>query len=116
PAVTAGIPATLSPDAITGLLRGRLGYDGVIVTDALDMEGASGEIGIPEAAVRALIAGADLLCLGSREYHDSLRAVLAAIVEAVRGGRLPEERLADAAARTRALRDWLAERVPGTAD
>ncbi|GLZ11105.1 sugar hydrolase [Actinomadura sp. NBRC 104425] len=116
PAVTGGVPATLSRAAITGLLRGRLGYDGVIVTDALDMAGASGEIGIPEAAVRALLAGADLLCLGSREHHDSLRAVLAAIEEAVRSGRLPLDRLADAAARTRALRDWLADRAPATAD
>ncbi|MFC0039008.1 glycoside hydrolase family 3 protein [Actinomadura rayongensis] len=111
PAITGGVPATLSPAVITGLLREHLGYRGVIVTDALDMKGASGAIGIPEAAVRALLAGADLLCLGPREHADSVRAVLAAITGAVRSGRLPLERLADAASRTEALR-----RPPGTPD
>ncbi|GAA2458080.1 glycoside hydrolase family 3 protein [Actinomadura vinacea] len=108
PAITAGVPATLSHAAITGLLRGRLGHDGVIVTDALDMDGASGAIGLPEASVRALIAGADLLCLGSGEHEVSVRAVVAAAEEAVRSGRLPLERLADAAERTGRLKDWLA--------
>ncbi len=108
PALTGDDPATLSAKAITGLLREELGYDGVIVSDALDMKGASGAIGIPEAAVRALLAGADLLCLGSREYADSVRAIHTAIVAAVRDGRLPEERLAAAAERVNALRAWLA--------
>ena len=79
PAITSGVPATLSHPAITGLLRRRLGFEGVIVTDALDMDGASGTIGIPEASVRALAAGADLLCLGSKEYEDSVRAIVRAI-------------------------------------
>ncbi|MFB4315357.1 glycoside hydrolase family 3 protein [Actinomadura sp. 21ATH] len=116
PSVTGDVPATLSPAAITGLLRERLGYEGVIVTDALDMDGASGAIGIPEAGVRALAAGADLLCLGPREHEDSLRATLAAIGAAVREGRLPLERLADAAGRTRRLKEWLAGRGPAVVD
>ncbi|GAA3949389.1 glycoside hydrolase family 3 protein [Actinomadura viridis] len=116
PAITGGVPATLSPEAITGLLRGRLGYEGVIVTDALDMDGASGATGIPEAGVRALLAGADLLCLGAREYDDSVRAMLAAIGEAVRTGRLPLERLADAAERTRRLKEWLGGAGPAAVD
>ncbi|MFC5752501.1 glycoside hydrolase family 3 protein [Actinomadura rugatobispora] len=106
PAITAGVPATLSHAAISGLLRERLGYDGVIVTDALDMDGASGAIGIPEAGVRALLAGADLLCLGAREHEASVRATVAAVEEAVRAGRLPAERLADAAERTGQRQDW----------
>ncbi|WP_067824461.1 glycoside hydrolase family 3 protein [Actinomadura kijaniata] len=116
PTITDGVPATLSPAVITGLLRERLGYRGVIVTDALDMRGASGEIGIPEAAVRALVAGADLLCLGPREQEDSVRATLAAIEAAVRSGRLPLERLADAAERTGAVRRWLAGYSPAAVD
>ncbi|MFI0354636.1 glycoside hydrolase family 3 protein [Actinomadura sp. 9N407] len=116
PAITGDVPATLSHAAITGLLRERLGYQGVIVTDALDMEGASGAIGIPEAGVRALIAGADLLCMGPREHEESLRAMLAAIGEAVRSGRLPLERLADAAERTARLKEWLAGRGPSVVD
>ncbi|GAA1813004.1 glycoside hydrolase family 3 protein [Actinomadura chokoriensis] len=108
PSITAGAPATLSHAAITGLLREHLGYQGVIVTDALDMEGASGAIGIPEASVRALIAGADLLCLGPNEHAETVEATLAAIDEAVRAGRLPAARLAEAAERTARLREWLA--------
>ncbi|WP_200841694.1 glycoside hydrolase family 3 protein [Actinomadura sp. K4S16] len=116
PSITRGAPATLSQDAITGLLRERLGYEGVIVTDALDMEGASGAIGIPEASVRALIAGADLLCLGPNEHAETVEATLAAIDEAVRTGRLPLVRLAAAAERTRLLREWLAGRSPAVVD
>ncbi|HEX2316867.1 MAG TPA: glycoside hydrolase family 3 N-terminal domain-containing protein, partial [Thermomonospora sp.] len=116
PAITGGEPATLSPAAINGLLRNRLGFGGVIVTDALDMDGASGRIGIPEAAVRALYAGADLLCLGPNEHEDSVRATVAAIEAAVREGRLTGERLEDAAERGRALRAWLAGSVPAAVD
>jgi beta-N-acetylhexosaminidase len=116
PFLTGRDPATLSHAAITGLLRDRLGYQGVIVTDALDMHGASGVIGIPEAAVRALSAGADLLCLGSQEFADNVRDIVAAIVAAVRSGRLPAERLTEAADRTRRLKSWLAESHPGAGD
>ncbi|MCP9983784.1 glycoside hydrolase family 3 protein [Actinomadura madurae] len=116
PAITRGVPATLSHDAITGLLRERLGYRGVIVTDALDMEGASGAIGIPEASVRALAAGADLLCLGPHEQAETVEATLAAVDEAVRTGRLPVARLADAAERTGRLRAWLAGHSPAVVD
>ncbi|TDQ05972.1 glycoside hydrolase family 3 protein [Labedaea rhizosphaerae] len=116
PAVTGGEPATLSRAAITGLLRDKLGYDGVIVTDALDMRGASGVIGIPEAAVRALIAGADLLCLGPREHAESVAATAAAIVRAVEDGRLPMERLAQAAARVADMQSWVAEPSVSTVD
>jgi beta-N-acetylhexosaminidase len=116
PAITEGTPATLSHAAITGLLREYLGYRGAVVTDALDMHGASGEIGIPEAAVRALNAGADLLCLGSKEYEESVRAIIDAIVAAVRSGQLPLERLAEAAERTERLKAWLAGSSPATVD
>jgi beta-N-acetylhexosaminidase len=64
PALDPELPATLSP-AILGLLRDRLGFTGVIVSDALDMAGASATRGIPAAAVLSIAAGADLLCLGA---------------------------------------------------
>ncbi|GAB3204858.1 glycoside hydrolase family 3 protein [Marinactinospora endophytica] len=108
-------PATLTPSLVNGLLRTELGFDGMIITDALDMRGVSGDIGIPEAAVRALSAGCDLLCLGRYVYADQVAAIRAAIVEAVREGRLPAERLEDAAARTAAARAWTRSQgtVPG---
>jgi beta-glucosidase-like glycosyl hydrolase len=107
PALTGAAPATLSYAAIAGLLRSTLGYEGVVVTDALDMRAASDAIGIPEAAVQALSAGSDLLCLGSKEYEDSARAVRERIMEAVRERRLPGERLERAAERVAALKAWL---------
>ncbi|PSL00999.1 beta-N-acetylhexosaminidase [Murinocardiopsis flavida] len=109
PALGLTAPATLTPEIITGLLRGRLGFDGVVVTDALDMQGVSGEIGIPEAAVRALAAGCDLLCLGRFVYADQVAQIRAAIVEAARTGRLSADRLEQAAERITALRSWTAE-------
>ena len=63
-ALDADLPATLSPRVLAHL-RDVLGFDGVIVSDALDMAGASAVRGIPEAAVLSLIAGADLLCIGA---------------------------------------------------
>lgn len=56
-----GIPATLSPSILTGLLRESYGYQGLVVTDALIMEGVRGAGGAGEAAVRAVAAGCDAL-------------------------------------------------------
>lgn len=96
-------PATFSPRILQGLLRREMGFNGVIITDALDMAGASAQTGVPEAAVRALIAGADLLCLGSETGPALFEQTLTAIADAVEEGRLPMERLADAVARTAGL-------------
>ncbi|MGL5817586.1 MAG: glycoside hydrolase family 3 protein [Phycicoccus sp.] len=95
-------PATFSPTAI-GVLRDELGFDGVVVSDALDMAGASGGIGVPEAAVRALGAGVDLLCLGSGTTGERFAGVRAAIVAAVGSGRLSADRVSEAAWRVRRL-------------
>lgn len=86
------LPATLSP-RVLGHLRAEIGFDGLIVSDALDMAGASAERGIPEAAVMSLVAGADLLCIGPDKDEALVRAVQSAIVGAVASGRLTEERL-----------------------
>jgi beta-N-acetylhexosaminidase len=103
PRLDAVNPATLSPRIVQGLLRGELGFDGVIVTDALDMHGASGVHGIPEAAVLALVAGCDLLCLGSDTTAEELDDMVAAIAAAVADGRLAADRVRDAAGRVRRL-------------
>jgi beta-N-acetylhexosaminidase len=102
-ALDADRPATLSA-AVLALAREVLGDDVVVVTDALDMAGASAGRGIPEAAVLSLVAGADLLCLGPDTGVETTREIAAAVAAAVRSGRLPEERLADAAHRAATLR------------
>ncbi|GAA4377657.1 glycoside hydrolase family 3 protein [Agromyces bauzanensis] len=103
PRLDAEQPATLSPRLVQDLLRDELGFGGVVVTDALDMHGASGVHGIPEAAVRALIAGCDLLCLGSDTTDDELDGIVAAIEGAIATGRAAVDRVREAAGRVRAL-------------
>ncbi|HWS58340.1 MAG TPA: hypothetical protein VN257_07355, partial [Actinotalea sp.] len=82
---------------------------------ALDMAGASAQTGIPEAAVRALLAGVDLLCLGSATSGDRYAAVHSAVVDAVESGRLPRERVAQAAGRVRDLAAATARRLTASA-
>ncbi|SDG92267.1 glycoside hydrolase family 3 protein [Nonomuraea jiangxiensis] len=106
PVLTGDAPATLSPAALTGLLRGELGYDGVVVTDAMDMHAITKSVGLSGGAVLTLAAGADLLCLGPMPDHDDVRHIIAEIITAVREGRLPAARLEESAARVAALRDW----------
>lgn len=101
PAVDPHLPATLSAPVLR-LLRDDLGFDGLLVTDALDMAGASAGRGIPAAAVLALAAGADLLCLGPAHTGDETDQVVAAVVDAVRAGELAPERLEQAAHRVEA--------------
>src|SRR4051794_12792708 len=96
PVLDPELPGTLSAPVLA-LLRDRLRFRGVIVSDALDMAGASGTRGIPEAAVLSLAAGADLLCIGPANTVAQVRELQKAIVAAVRSGRLAEERLAEAA-------------------
>ena len=93
-------PGTLSHAVLSGVLRGELGFDGVIVSDALEMRAVSGTVGVEEGAVRSLAAGADSLCLGHDLEPDGVHA---AIVAAVAAGRLAEDRLRDAAGRVASL-------------
>jgi beta-N-acetylhexosaminidase len=95
-------PATLSA-ATLRVLRGDLGFQGVVITDALEMGAVSRSAPMGEIAVRALGAGADALCLGADVDAGTVERVHTAIVEAVRAGRLDEQRLAEAAGRVAEL-------------
>ncbi|MDH6132992.1 beta-N-acetylhexosaminidase [Kitasatospora sp. MAA4] len=112
PALDPVHPATLSRAVLTGLLRARaadggLGYDGLIVTDGIEMGAIADTYGIAEGTVLALAAGADAICVGGGlADEETVLRLRDSIVEAVRAGRLPEERLADAAARVRSLGSW----------
>lgn len=95
-----GLPATLSTHMLQGVLRGQMGFNGVIFTDSLGMGAVATTYGTPEAAVRSLLAGADVLLIGAdkgRPASERLEA-MDAVLAAVRQGRLPMRRL-DAAVR-----------------
>ena len=68
------LPATLSRRIITGLLREELGFDGLVVTDALEMRAISGGVGVEEAGVQALAAGVDALCVGHDLHEETVDA------------------------------------------
>ncbi len=100
-------PATMSRIVLHDLLRQELGFSGVIVSDALDMAGASGSLGIPEAAVAALRAGCDLLCLGTKNTDAQLADIEQAVSDAVTEDTLAPERVSEAMSRVRGLAEDL---------
>ncbi|WP_432048651.1 glycoside hydrolase family 3 protein [Streptomyces asiaticus] len=112
PALDPDLPATLSPAALHGLLRrpvadGGLGFDGMIVTDGMEMRAIADAYGIERGSVLAIAAGADAICVGGGLADEgTVLRLRDALVTAVIEGRLAEERLAEAAARVRALGEW----------
>jgi beta-N-acetylhexosaminidase len=105
-------PATLSRRILTDLLRGELGFQGVVMTDGLDMHAISQSVGHEEGAVGALVAGADALCIGGESAGPEIvERLVCAIAEAVRSGRLPLSRLLDATHRIGMLAAWTAGEV-----
>jgi beta-N-acetylhexosaminidase len=108
PELTGDLPATVSAAALGGLLRGELGFTGVIVSDALEMRAVRDRFGVPGAAVLAVAAGTDLLCLGRDSDETEYLAVRSALVDAVRDGTISGTRLEDAADRVARLRGGLA--------
>lgn len=88
-------PATLSPAVIEGLLRRRLGYDGVVITDDLQMRAIADHYSFEEVVLRAVEAGADILLFGNNLDYDPgiVSRAQAVLVGAVREGRLPRARL-----------------------
>ena len=108
PELTGDLPATVSAAALGGLLRGELGFTGVIVSDALEMRATRDRFGVPGAAVLAVAAGTDLLCLGRDSDEEEYLAVRSALVDAVRDGTISGTRLEDAADRVARLRGGLA--------
>lgn len=100
------LPATLSAALLGELLRGRMGFGGVTVSDSLNMAGAGGGLGLAQLCERAAAAGMDLLLLQHTPAEEA--AVYAALVAAARAGRLDAGHHAAAVARVRALQAWAA--------
>jgi beta-N-acetylhexosaminidase len=88
PAIDPGIPATMSHKILTGLLRDELGFDGLIVTDALDMAGATATYPPNVAPVKAMLAGADQLLV-----PPQMDTAYGAVLAAVRSGQISAQRL-----------------------
>jgi beta-N-acetylhexosaminidase len=111
-AIDSDLPGTLSPKVIDGLLRGELGYKGVVITDCMEMKGIISRYGIGEAAVLAVEAGVDILAA----CHTPSRQgeIRNALLEAVRRGRIPESRIDESVERilaSKAKYDLEARRV-----
>ncbi len=104
-------PATLSRRIVSGLLREELGYDGVILSDDLEMKAVANEYSVPAAAVLAIEAGCDgvLICSGS---HDQQAAALESLVHAVEDGRLPYGRVEDALKRQQRAKERFLAAAP----
>jgi beta-N-acetylhexosaminidase len=88
------IPSTVSEKVLSGVLRGELGFKGIIVTDAMDMQGLTNQFSAGEASVRAIEAGADVLLMPK----DADEAI-AALMKAVRSGRISRKRIDQSVAR-----------------
>ncbi|KRE43090.1 glycoside hydrolase family 3 protein [Knoellia sp. Soil729] len=92
-------PSTLSRKVLVDLLRGSLGFRGLVVSDGMEMGGITRAMSIPEGCVLAVGAGVDLLCIGGDlADEDAVLDVADALVQAVHDGRLEESRLAEASA------------------
>ncbi|MGW4157642.1 glycoside hydrolase family 3 N-terminal domain-containing protein [Micromonospora chersina] len=109
PALTGDGPATFSRAVLVDLLRREYGFTGAVITDALEMKGAAlAAGGVGPAAVRALAAGADLLCIGAKVDADLVAHVVEEIVVALDDGRLDRARVEEAAGRAAELAAWTA--------
>ncbi|ASA26199.1 beta-N-acetylhexosaminidase [Paenibacillus donghaensis] len=96
------IPATLSKNILTGLLRQKLGFEGVIVTDCLEMNAIAQTVGVGTGAVQAVQAGADLILVSHR--FDWQVEAIEAVIGAVERGEISEARIDDSISRLQRLK------------
>lgn len=100
---------------LTDVLRGELGFDGVVVTDAIDMGAVRSRWGLAGSAVMSWRAGADLVVIGADDGEEHCEAIVRAAEAAVADGTLDVARLARAAERVAELRAWVADAKPSSA-
>lgn len=106
-------PSTLSKAVLTGLLRQRLGFDGVIVSDDMQMRAITEHYGLAEAVLLAVEAGVDILVFGNNLDYDPeiVPKVVDILAQAVEDGRLPLERIAASHRRIQAAKQHLDTRL-----
>ncbi|HZM76771.1 MAG TPA: glycoside hydrolase family 3 N-terminal domain-containing protein [Candidatus Limnocylindrales bacterium] len=104
PALDPERPATMSRAVLVDLLRDRLGFTGLVVTDGIEMASVAQRYGLGRAAVLAVAAGADAICVGGETATEEVAVLLRdSLVDAVISGELPEQRLFEASQRVAAL-------------
>lgn len=99
------VPSSLSSSVVFELLRGVLGYDGVVMTDDLNMKAVNDELSVGQIAEQAILAGVDLLTLS--HYYDKQNAILDHLLKAVASGRISEERIDESVSRILLLKQTL---------
>lgn len=119
-------PATLSPVILGDLLRGELGFDGLIVSDSMNMHSMKRNYDPADAAIQGFKAGVDLMMLAEEHYdHDAgqylanQRALIRAVIQAVDSGRISRERVDDAVTRVLRLKreaGWSTEALPDASE
>lgn len=100
------LPASFSPEVVGGMLRGSLGWQGVVITDDLQMQAVEGRYSVEEAMRLAVLAGADILLLGNNLRHDPQlgRKAHAALAQLVRQGFISETRIRESYTRIMELK------------
>jgi len=97
------LPATMSDDILTGLLKEQMGFEGIVVTDAMNMAGIADKWDQVQSVVIAVNAGVDLFCMPCRLYCQAdlanLDAIINGVIAAVESGEIPMERIDDAVTR-----------------
>jgi beta-N-acetylhexosaminidase len=96
---SSGAPGTLSSNVVTGLLRKQLGFNGLVISDAMDMKGVTDKYGATEAVKRAVAAGVDVLI-----QPLDVPAAINAVVDGVSEGRYSETRVSESARRILAMK------------
>lgn len=87
------VPSSLSYNVVTGLLREELGFEGIIMTDALDMDAIDTVYGSAQASIRAIQAGVDLIAIGANVGEARQMETMQAVVNAVRAGEISETQI-----------------------
>ncbi|QOR67877.1 beta-N-acetylhexosaminidase [Cytobacillus suaedae] len=91
PAIEENVPATLSSKMVNGLLRNQFNYQGVVMTDCMEMKAVENHYGVEEATLLAIEAGVDIVLFS--HCHNKQKRAISAVISAVKSGRLTESRI-----------------------
>lgn len=104
------LPSSISYNFITNLLRVELGYQGLVITDDLEMGAILKNYGVGDACIKALNAGVDMLCICAEE--DAVRSGFAAVLDAVKTGIITEARIEESLRRIAKIKSFIEPPLP----